>query len=354
MFRRRTPTGSTVGAAATFTALMALVAMAFLPSPYLVQLPGPTFDTLGETEAGPVIQIDDHETFDAEGELRLLTVSTRGNPEQPLNWAEAAAAYFTPGQIVLPVESVYGDTTVEERNQQSAAAMTDSQQTAVAAALMHEGYDVEVTVTAAGVNPGSPAEGSIEEGDVLLTVDGNTIWDAHSIREATAAADGPVDLVVERGGEQLEFSITPEEVQGIELIGVQALATYEFPFEVHINLPDVGGPSAGMMFSLGIVDTLTPGSLTDGVTWAGTGTITAQGEVGGIGGVVQKMHGAVADGASWMLVPQENCNEVVGNIPDGLQVVPVETLDDAISTIEAVSAAGGDAQAATSLASCGR
>ena len=354
MFRRRTPSSSTIGTAATFIALVALVAMAFLPSPYLVQLPGPTFDTLGETDEGPVIQIDDHETYDAEGELRLLTVSTRGNPEQPLNWAEVATAYFTPGQIVLPVESVYGDTTVEERNQQSAAAMTDSQQTAVAAALIHEGYEVDVTVEAVAVTPGSPSEGVIEEGDVLLTVDGNTIWDANSIREATAASDGPVDILVERDGRELSFSVLPEEVQGLELIGVQALATYEFPFDVDINLPDVGGPSAGMMFSLGIIDRLTPGSLTEGVTWAGTGTISAEGDVGGIGGVVQKMHGALDDGATWMLVPQENCNEVVGNVPSGLTVVPVETIDDAVAAVTAVGEAGGDPQAAAALASCGR
>lgn len=328
--------------------------MAFLPSPFVTQLPGPTFDTLGETEDGTIIQVDGHETYDADGELRLLTVSTRGNPEQPLNWAETAAAYFLPGQVVLPIESVYGDITVEERNQQSAAAMTDSQATSVAAALLHENIDIEATVTAVGITPGSPAEGLVNEGDLLISVNGKPIWDAGSIRAATAEHEGAITLVIERDGEQQSLSITPEEVQGLKLIGVQAVAEYEFPFEVTVDLPNVGGPSAGMMFSLGIIDRITPGSMTEGVEWAGTGTISAEGQVGGIGGVVQKMHGALGDGAEWMLVPQENCGEVVGNVPDGLTVIPVETLDDAVSTIETVGAAGGDASAADSLPSCTR
>ncbi|MGO1391931.1 YlbL family protein [Agrococcus casei] len=353
MFRRRASLKSTVGTGASLTALVAVVAMAFLPSPFIAQLPGPTFDTLGESEDGPIIQVHDVETYEADGELRLLTVSTRGNPEQPLNWAEAATAYFTPGQIVIPMESVYGSITVEERNQQSAAAMTDSQQTAVAAALVHQGHDVEVTVTAVGVVPDSPAEGIILEGDRLVTIEGERIWDAHSIREATAAVDGAVDIVIERDGERKTVSVTPEETQGIKLIGVQAMAEYVFPFEVDIDLPNVGGPSAGTMFALGIIDTLTPGSMTGGVAWAGTGTITAEGAVGGIGGVVQKMHGALDDGASWMLVPQDNCGEVVGNVPDGLHVVPVSTLDEAVAAIEQVAAADGAPEAAAALPSCG-
>ena len=353
MFRRRASLKSIVGTGASLTALVSVVVMAFLPSPFIAQLPGPTFDTLGETDDGPIIQVQGAESYEAEGELRLLTVSTRGNPDQPLNWAEAATAYFTPGQIVIPMEAVYGDITVEERNQQSAAAMTDSQQTAVAAALVNQGYDVDVTVTAVAVVPDSPAEGLIREGDRLISIEGERIWDAHSIREATAAKDGDVEMVIDRGGERLTITVSPEETQGIKLIGVQALAEYGFPFEVDIDLPNVGGPSAGMMFALGVIDTLTPGSLTEGVAWAGTGTITAEGAVGSIGGVVQKMHGAVDDGAEWMLVPRENCGEVVGNVPEGIQVIPVSTLDEAASVIEQVGAAGGSPDAAATLPSCG-
>jgi PDZ domain-containing protein len=111
---------------------------------------------------------------------------------------------------------------------------------------------------------------------------------------------------------------------------------YEFPIDVEIQLNNVGGPSAGMMFSLGIIDKLTPGAITGGESIAGTGTIDSSGVVGGIGGIRQKMYGARDAGASWMLAPASNCNEVVGHIPDGLRVIPVETLDEARGVVEQI------------------
>ena len=92
---------------------------------------------------------------------------------------------------------------------------------------------------------------------------------------------------------------------------------FKFPFDVKISLDKVGGPSAGMMFALGIVDTVTPGDLTGGKHVAGTGTITPDGAVGPIGGIGQKMVGARSGGATMFLAPAANCDDVVGHIPDG-------------------------------------
>lgn len=331
-----------MGSLATLTSLVALATMAFLPSPFITQSPGPTFDTLGETDDGPIIEVSDAETFDAEGELRLLTISLRGNPDSPLNWAEVAAAYLSRDQLVIPMEAVYGNITVDERNEQSQAQMEDSQSTAVGAALISLGYDVDVDVLTIGVQEGSPAEGILQEGDILRTVDGEQILDALTIRSAAAASEKPLTIEFERDGESQTATIEPEEVDGMRLIGVLAISDVDLPLDVTIDLPNVGGPSAGMMFSLGVIERLTPGDMTGGISWAGTGTMSVSGAVGSIGGVVQKMHGARDTGAQWMLVPQENCGEVAGSIPSGLNVVPVETLNQARDVVETVAAAGGD------------
>lgn len=356
MFKRRAPVGRAVGTVSTVTALIALAVMAFLPSPFLTQTPGPTFDTLGESsENEPIISASDAETFDDDGELRLLTISLRGNPDNPLTWVEAAAAFVSRDSIVLPMSSVFGEVSVEERNQQSQADMDDSQQTAIAAALLQMGMAVDSTVTAVGIVPGSPAEGILAEGDTLLRVDGVEILDAYTIRAAVAAADGAVTIEYEREGTLLQAQIQPEGSSGQRLIGVQAIADVDLPLDVTISLPNVGGPSAGLMFSLGVIERLTAESLTGGVAWAGTGTMSVSGQVGSIGGVVQKMHGALDGGVEWMLVPQDNCGEVSGNVPSGLNVVAVSTLTDAVEALEVVANAGGDPdQLVAPLPSCGR
>jgi PDZ domain-containing protein len=137
-------------------------------------------------------------------------------------------------------------------------------------------------------------------------------------------------------------SITPTKTEaGRYVLGVILQYKFKFPFEVKISLEKVGGPSAGLMFALGIIDTVTPGDLTGGKHIAGTGTITPDGVVGPIGGVSQKMHGARSAGASIFLAPAENCDDVVGHIPEGLQVVRVENLTGARKAVE-LAASGGD------------
>ena len=175
---------------------------------------------------------------------------------------------------------------------------------------------------------------------------GTPVADAETLREIIRAGEGqPVELNIRRGGSDETVTITPEsrEIDGEDtwIIGVTLIHDYEFPIEVTIQLDNVGGPSAGMMFALGIVDTLTPEELTGGENIAGTGTIDAEGTVGPIGGIRQKLYGARAAGADFFLAPESNCDEVVGHIPNGLRVFATGTLEESMTALDAI-ADGGD------------
>ncbi|MET0734516.1 MAG: PDZ domain-containing protein [Microbacterium sp.] len=353
---RRRPSRATVaGIWALTIAMLILLAITFLPTSYVIQRPGPVYNTLGTAESAdgtqvPLISIEGAETFPTEGALDLLTVQVVGNRERTPSWFELALAWFDPSKAVLPIDAVFPEgQTTEDRNAESAALMVDSQKEATAAALTELGYDVVPEIVVYSFVEDSAAEGVLEEGDVILEANGTPVTDATALREVINAGEGaPVELLIERDGEQQTVAVTPKEAEvdgeTTWLIGVTLMHDYEFPFEVTIQLNNVGGPSAGMMFALGIIDTLTPGELNGGETIAGTGTIGSDGVVGPIGGIRQKMWGAVGAGADWFLAPQDNCDEVVGHVPDGLRVFSVEDLDDAMAALEAISD-GGDLDA---------
>ncbi len=350
--RRRWSRGTRVGLGALAVALVALMVMTFLPTAYVIQQPGPVYNTLGtavnaDGEDVPLISVADAETFPTDGTLDLLTVQVVGSPERRPSWFELATAWFDPARAVLPLERVFppGQTT-QQRTEQNAALMVDSQQEATAAALGELGYEISSRIEIHSLLDDSAARGLLEPGDVVVAVQGRPVSDAQQVRDAVAAGEGaPVTFTVERAGATREVEVTPRqaEVDGETawLVGVQLIADFAFPVDVTIQLDNVGGPSAGMMFALGIVDLLTPGDLTGGERFAGTGTIDAAGEVGGIGGIRQKLYGAQRAGAEYFLAPAANCDEVVGHVPDGLQVFSVADLDDALAALEVVRD-GGD------------
>jgi PDZ domain-containing protein len=224
--------------------------------------------------------------------------------------------------------------------------MVDSQNEATAAALTELGYDLNPRISVHSLTEDSAAAGVLEVGDVILEAEGEPVADAAALREIINAGDGePIEMLIERDGDEETVSVTPKEreIDGEPtwLIGVSLITQFDFPFEVTIQLNNVGGPSAGMMFALGIMDVLTPDELNGGESVAGTGTITADGTVGPIGGIRQKMWGALDADADWFLAPEPNCDEVVGHIPGGLRVFSVETLDDSLDVLEAIRE-GGD------------
>lgn len=333
--------------AITVAAVLGLT-IALLPSPYVIQQPGPVFDTLGSVEVDgediPLITIPDEETFPTDGSLDLLTSSAVGRPGRTPGWLDVTIAWFDPRRAVVPVEVIFPPQLSEEdRNAQNEAQMVDSQQDAIAAALVELGYDFPRDVVVQGVAEGLPAEGVLEVGDVVSAVDGMPVRSVDELRSALAehGTESPARLDVVRDEQTVEVEVTPVERGGQTVIGVGVRMRYEFPIDVEIRLDDVGGPSAGMMFALGIVDKLTPGAMTGGEIVAGTGTIDSDGAVGGIGAIRQKLWGAVENDAEWFLAPEANCDEVVGNVPDGLEVFAVSTLQEAREIVETVGE-GGD------------
>lgn len=348
--RRRSGRGDRRVSVMMLSGILALglgIAAGTLPVPYVVESPGPTFNTLGQNQGSPVISVSGHETFPAKGNLDLTTVYVDGGPNGPVSILGAFAAWLDGSKSVQPQELIYPTgTTKEQADQQSSVAMTTSQETAVASALKELGIPFGEQLQAAGLPDGSPSAGKIENGDIFESINGKPVTSLAVVQAELAAGKGaPATLVVRRAGEPVTETITPiANGAGRYILGVMLKYLFTFPFDVKISLDKVGGPSAGMMFALGIIDTLTPGDLTGGNHVAGTGTISPDGAVGPIGGIRQKMEGARAGGATVFLAPAANCDEVVGHVPDGLQVLKVENLAEARHAVE-LAGSGQDTSA---------
>lgn len=340
--------------ALTAVLVVALTAAAMLiPVPYVIESPGPTYDVLGKSGDVPFIEVhSDKATYDTSGQLRMVTVANSGGPFSTVTLGQVLMAKLDGVSQVSPAKDLYPkDMTAQELEEISKAQMTQSQSTAAAAALEELGYPVKGVVRIEGAVKDGPLEGKVEEGDILraiITPDGvRHEVDRPSVPFAVAhelAPESNVTMVVERGGKTLEIHAKTYKPQEVPLdfagskFGVYLTAKVDLPFDVKIHLERVGGPSAGTMFALGIIDHLTGGDTTGGVIVAGTGAIGYDGQVQPIGGIAQKMHGAQADGAQWFLAPRSNCDEVVGNIPDGLQVWPVSTLKEARAALASIKA----------------
>lgn len=332
----------TVSAVVTFALLLVMM---LVPVPFGLQAPGPTVDTLGESGDVPLIEVGgDTPTYPTSGELLLTTVTTAGGPGYPLDSGSVVRGWLSPTMRVAPIETFFDpNQTQEELDAASSQQMISSQENATVAALTELGYDVPAVLTIVGAQEGTGADGVTAEGDVIAAIDDGggpveveTFDDLASVLEATAPGS-TVTLVVERDGEETELPIvTGDDGRGGSVLGVFLAGEFDYPVEVRIQLENIGGPSAGTMFALGIIDRLTPGEITGGQVIAGTGTVSLGGLVGPIGGIQQKMAGAREDGAEYFLAPTSNCAEVLGHVPDGLQVVQVSTLEEARTAVEAI------------------
>ncbi len=349
---RRLSARSLVLVISGMSSLILATVIALLPVPYVIFSPGPVRDTLGETPDGEaLITVDGTPTFPTSGELDLTTISVSGGPLGDLSIADIVLAWINPAQSVRPVESVYpSQETRQEAEEAGAAEMASAQQAAAVAALQGAGIEVPVRdLLVVDVDPAVPAAGALEAGDAIRSFDGRPITGTGALVELVRARDpgDVVPAVVERDGEQVDVDIElSSDDAGMTLIGVLLEAQYELPFDVAYDVSGIGGPSAGMMFALGIYDKITEGELTGGNVIAGTGTITEDGVVGPIDGIQQKMVAARRHGAAWFLAPADNCGDVVGAVPDGLRVVRVAEFDEAVSSVEAI-AAGDTADLAT-------
>lgn len=313
-----------------------------LPSPYLVESPGPMFNTIGEIEDQAVISVSGEQTYPTEGSLNLTTVFVAGAPTSTVRVPEAVTGWFNSGTDIQPHELIYpSGTTAEQVQQQNTAAMTSSQDLAVAAALNELGidYNQELSVvdfTAEAVQVGTDEQ--LQPGDQVTAAAGSSITGLEGLRDAVNTAAGqPVALTVLRDGEELDYEVpTYQEADGDYYVGIMLENEFDFPVDVDIELDGVGGPSAGLMFTLGLVDSMTEESMTGGENWAGTGTVDPDGTVGPIGGIAQKVVGARSQGIENFLVPTANCTELDGRVPDGLATYAVDDVSEGRAIVEAV------------------
>jgi PDZ domain-containing protein len=227
-----------------------------------------------------------------------------------------------------------------------------SQDTAVAVAEKALGYPVTPSLEVTLIADGSPADGALAVRDLIRKVNGTPLSDditkaSDQLRSAVKATPPgeQVTLTVLRDGKEIDVPLTPEQpttdlfgvvtVTGSPQLGIFLGQGFILPFPVTVTIdPRIGGPSAGLMFSLGIYDTLTPGSLTGGAAVAGTGEIAADGTVGAIGGIQQKIVGAREAGAKLFLVPADNCDDAKGAHNGDMRLVKVDTFDTARAAIE--------------------
>lgn len=332
-------------AVATVALSLLLAAGATVPLPYAITGPGPTVDTLGEVDDSPLIDIQGADVYPTTGQLRLTTVSTSGGPGFPVTLGDVLRAWASGARSVVPVEAVFApQDTRDEIDDLNQAEMVSSQENATVAALEELGYDVPTTLTVADAVEGTGADGVVRAEDVITSLDGEPMR-SFSVLSAAMDQVSPgqtIRLGVTRGGEPYELDVvTTDDGDGRALIGVLIDPTFDLPVDVTIQIEDIGGPSAGTMFALGIIDRLTPEDEAAGQVIAGTGTMDLTGRVGPIGGIRQKLVGAARDGAAWFLAPAGNCDEVVGHVPDGLTVVEISTLDEARAAVAAIGAGDG-------------
>jgi PDZ domain-containing protein len=309
---------------------------AVVPLPYVTYYPGPTVDILADQSGAETVRVTGHRAYHDAGELRMTTVYV-SQPEDDVTLPELVRAYFDPDAAVWPRSSVYApEETNETSDQESAVAMASSQDTAVAAALTQLGVEFESIVEVLAVTPDLPADGRVEVGDVLLRVGGIRVTQPQDVVDAVdQAREGePIEFVVRRQGKRVAVDVTPRQVGDDLRVGITPGVGFDFPFEVDVEIDDnIGGPSAGLMMSLAIYDTLTPGPLTGGDAVAGTGTITPSGEVGPIGGIQQKVAAARDAGADLFFVPADNCDSIGGVDTGDMRLARATTLDQAVETI---------------------
>lgn len=325
--------------AAALLALTLGVIGSTLPVPFVALGPGPTYDTLGDYEDAPIVTVTDLPTYPTSGHLNMTTVSVTDQ----LSLFTALSFWASGDRRLVPREPIFpSDRSTEEVQDENAAQFASSELNAVSAALAELGGPASVVVV--GVVPGSPAEGLLELQDEIVSVDGVPVDTAESVTELiTRSAPGATaSLVVRRDGAERTVPVVlgtrPDRPQGF--LGITPGLGPVPDADITISLGGIGGPSAGLMFALGVLDKLTPGELTGGRFVAGTGSIGPSGAVSAIDGVPFKMIAARDVGATVFLVPADNCAEAVSSAPDGLTLVRVGTLDDAVQSLDTLRDGG--------------
>lgn len=337
----------------SLTLVCLMVVAVSAKTPYVILEPGPVFDTLGSDSGKPIIKISGTKTYPTAGELNMTTVSESGGPESGISIVQAAWAWINPDASVMPREVLYDEGTTQEQDYQAGSEdFSTSQSNAIAAALMYLHKPVRTELAVTSVSFGAPADGKLHAGDRMISVDGHSVHTPERVvqlvrdQKIGTLHTFVVDRAQKRTTVRVKSAAHPDDPSTTSdetktpYVGIGVGYFYSADFAINFGLEDVGGPSAGGMFALALVDKLTPGAMTGGNIIAGTGTISPLGKVGAIGGIGHKMLGAKKAGAKLFIAPRSNCDEVVGHIPSGLTVVPVSTLGQGIAAIKSFNAGG--------------
>lgn len=316
------------------------VLLALVTVPYVSLGPGPTFDTLGEVDGKQVVDIQGTQTHPTSGHLNMTTVSQRDD----LSLAEALTLWLSGQEQLMPRALVYPPgKSREEIDKANNADFQQSEHNAEYAALGYLKYPQAVTV--AKVSDPGPSLGKLQAGDAVDAVDGKPVKDVDQFTSLLKGTKPGQSVAIDfrrknapPGSARITLGTNPDRKYGF--LGVSVMDAPWAPFVVDFNLANIGGPSAGLMFSLAVVDKLTTGNLVGSKFVAGTGTIKADGKVGPIGGIVHKMVAARGAGATVFLVPAKNCYEASSDKLPGLQLVKVENLGQAVDALHTVTAGG--------------
>lgn len=326
---------------AKFFFYLLTIATLLAPIPFVFFKPG-----VPDNVAGKIISIKDAKTYPINGKLFITSILVT-NPDSPVFGAETLVNWAIGPHVVLPKESVYPPIQPAKKiERDSRNEMESSKVTATAAALRYLGYDFDEVYYVSDIRDYSDAIKKLKIGDVITEIDGKKINQIEEIRTSYAnkSIGDPLLITVERkdkNGKVASVTTRVILVENLDIeekerpaIGILVGTSARFPIDVDFNLPGVGGPSAGLIFAVGIVEKLTEEDLVRGRKIAGTGTISASGKVGGIGGIEEKMVGASRIGATIFIAPRENCPDIE-HVPNGLKVIPVSTLSEAIEALRA-------------------
>lgn len=323
-------------ASTLLTGVILLVVLGFLSTrakvEYVTLIPGPTFDTLGSDSGKQLITITGAPTRPTTGQLRMLTIEE----QTPLDTLDVVRGWLSGADAVLPKEVLIPPgQTQQEQTQQETDEFAQSQSAAKVAALRQAGYPVEAYIKS--VIAGKPAEGHLAVNDIITSVDGQTVLSAGDVGAFVQAKPVGTALVFDytRAGKPGRATITSiAGSDGRPLVGLDLAERQDSPITITFTLDNVGGPSAGLMFTLGILDKLGPTDLTGGKIIAGTGTMDEDGNVGPIGGIHQKMVAAKDAGAKYFLAPAGNCQDAAGDPVAGLTLVKVSSLETALTALQ--------------------
>ncbi len=323
--------------AVLFMVLAAVIAL--VPVPYVTWSPGATYDLFNQVQGRPTIAISGAKTYPTTGQLRMTTVSVT-SPGATLSLPEVLFSYWLPSREVLPRNAVYRPgQDAPQISAEETQLMDVSQSLAVVAALRQSGIEVTRWPMVTAVSSSGPSADVLLPGDLIQAVDGKVTKDVPAVQQIISEhyVGDPVVFTVLRNGERLRPTVITRATANNPkrpIAGITLSTGYSYAPDVSFAIdPDIGGSSAGLLFALAIHDQLSSADLTAGRIISGSGTMDADGRVGSVGGIQEKLASAVRDKASIFLLPRSNCPDVAG-IPADLRVVPVDSLAEATEALQ--------------------